>query len=214
MHVTPKFVNELVSGKASISPVTALALEKALGIPADFWLAREAKYQEAVARAAAYEQRVASISWLDELPVKDMTKFGWIPKGRDKPALVETCLKFFGVASVDAWRQQYVVQTRASAAYRASEKFQQNPGAVTAWLRMGELSASQIECAPFDREKFLAALGEARACTLEPNPKVFLPKLRDLLANCGVAFVIVRAPQGCPLYGAVRWLSGTVQGHR
>jgi HTH-type transcriptional regulator / antitoxin HigA len=207
MGVTPKFVNELVAGKASITPPTALALERALDVPAEFWLAREAKYQESRARAAAYQELSSNVSWLNDLPLKDMIKFKWLPSKSDKPAMVETCLQFFGVASVDAWRQQYVEQTNASAAYRASEKFQRNPGAVAAWLRRGEVRAAQIECKPFDRDRFLAALNEARQLTLESDPAVFLPRLTTLLADCGVALVIERAPSGCPLYGAVRWLS-------
>jgi HTH-type transcriptional regulator/antitoxin HigA len=207
MGVTPKFVNELVAGKASITPTTALALEKALDIPADFWLSREARYQESRARAAAYQDRTANISWLAELPISDMIKFKWLKNNPDKPSLVEACLQFFGVASVDAWRQQYLEQTNTSAAYRASEKFHRNPGAVATWLRMGELGAAQIECMPFNRDKFLAALVDARALTLESDPDRFIPALRKLLAACGVALVIVRAPKGCPLYGAVRWLS-------
>jgi len=207
MGVTPKFINELVAGKATITPTTALALEKALGVPADFWLAREARYQEALAREAAFKGLSANVSWLDELPIKDMLKFKWIKPQADKPSLVEACLRFFGVASVEAWRQQYIEQTNTSAAYRTSDKFRQNPGAVSAWLRMGELSASQIECAPFDREKFLAVLVAARALTIESDPAKFLPKLSGLLASCGIALVIARAPTGCPLFGAVRWLS-------
>jgi HTH-type transcriptional regulator/antitoxin HigA len=207
MGVTPKFVNELVAGKATISPTTALALERALDVPADFWLVREARYQEARARAEAYRDLTASVSWLDDLPIRDMIKFKWIKNRPDKPSMVEACLHFFGVASVDAWRQQYIKQANTSAAYRASDKFRQNPGAVAAWLRMGEVCSAQIECAPFDREIFLAAMAEARKLTLESDPAVFIPQLRDLLASCGIALVILRAPKGCPLFGAVRWLS-------
>jgi addiction module HigA family antidote len=50
MGVTPKFVNELIAGKASISPATAIALERTLDLPADFWLTRDARYQEFLAR--------------------------------------------------------------------------------------------------------------------------------------------------------------------
>ena len=49
-----------------------------------------------------------------------MVKFKWVTSKPDQSAMVETCLQFFGVASVSAWRQQYVEQTNASAAYRAS----------------------------------------------------------------------------------------------
>ncbi len=121
--------------------------------------------------------------------------------------LAEACLKFFGVASVGAWRQQYGEQSNMSAAYRASESHQKHPGAVATWLRVGEIEAAQIACVPFDREKFIGALTEARKLTLEMDPSSFIPLLRQLLASCGVALVISRAPKGCPLYGAVKWLS-------
>lgn len=207
MGVTPKFISELVSGKASMTPTTALALQRSLDVPAEFWLAREAKYQAAQARINSYPDLQASVSWLAELPLKDMTKYGWVPNRADKAEMVDACLHYFGVASVAAWRQQYVVQTNASAAYRASDKFERQPGAVAAWLRRGEIEAAQIECKPFDRDVFMAALMEARKLTLVRDPAEFLPQLTKLLADCGVALAIVRAPTGCPVNGAVRWLS-------
>jgi addiction module HigA family antidote len=207
MDVSAKFVNELIAGKASISPATALALEKSLDVPADFWLARDARYQEALARGKARADMANNVSWLKELPLRDMCRFGWIQDRESKPSLVEACLQYFGVASVSAWRQQYVTHTNASAAYRASEKVRGDAGSVAAWLRAGEHAAAEIECAAFNRERFLEMLIKARELTLITDPSVFVPKLRDSFALCGVAVAIVRAPAGCPVNGAVRWLS-------
>jgi len=207
MGVTPKFVNELIAGKATITPTTALSLEKALDVSADFWLARDARYQEARAREESRTEMTANVSWLRELPWEDMRDFGWIAKQADRASYVEACLQYFGVASVNAWRQHYVEQTNASAAYRASQKVQRAPGAVAAWLRAGELAAAGIECAPFSRERFFGALDDARKLTLVKEPAKFEPALREAFAACGVAVVIVRAPKGCPINGAVRWLT-------
>lgn len=207
MDVTPKFVNELIAGKAGITPATALALEKALDVPADFWLVRDAHYQAVQAREALHAEMAASVSWLDELPLKDMRDYRWVSSQPDKPSYVAACLKFFGVASVAAWRKQYVNQTVGSAAYRASEKLRSMPGAVAAWLRAGEVAAASIQCSPFDRERFMRTLDEVRKLTVEANPKKFFPALCSLFADCGVAVTIVRAPKGCPISGAVRWLS-------
>ena len=44
-----KTVNHIMSGKAPITEGTALLLERVLGTPAHFWLAREAKYREFLA---------------------------------------------------------------------------------------------------------------------------------------------------------------------
>ena len=42
-------INEIVRGKAAILPETASRLEKLLGVPAGFWLARETRYRESLA---------------------------------------------------------------------------------------------------------------------------------------------------------------------
>lgn len=207
MDVTPKFVNELIAGKATITPTTALALEKALGVSASFWLARDARYQEALAREASESELAANVDWLNELPLKDLRKFDWIQDQPSKPAYVEACLRFFGVVSVDAWRQQYVTQTNASAAYRSSEKVRKDPGSVAAWLRAGELSAARIECRPFNRDGFLETVKGARKLTLTREPSKFVSTLQDSFSRCGVAVAIVRAPKRCPISGAVRWLT-------
>lgn len=48
--LTPKTISEICNGKAPITPPTALALEKALGRPAHFWLNLQRRYDEAQAR--------------------------------------------------------------------------------------------------------------------------------------------------------------------
>lgn len=45
-----KTINEIVRGKVVILPETASQLENVLGVPAEFWLAREGAYRESLAR--------------------------------------------------------------------------------------------------------------------------------------------------------------------
>lgn len=207
MGVTPKFINELVAGKASVTPSTALALERALDIPADFWLARDARYQESKTRAESLAELKADVSWLRELPISEMRRFGWIAAQKTRAETMSECLRFFGVASVDAWREHYVRQTIETAVYRASEKVKPKAGAVAAWLRAGELQAATMECGPFDRPGFLKALDAVRALTRKTDPAQFVPELQTLLASHGVAVAFVPAPKGCPVSGAVRWIT-------
>ena len=48
-----KTINEIIKGKTAITSETALQLERVIGIPANFWLAREARYREYLAKKAA-----------------------------------------------------------------------------------------------------------------------------------------------------------------
>ena len=206
MGVTPKFINEIVGGKVTITPPTALSLERALNVPASFWLARDARYQEAIAREASRVQTDSDVEWLREIPLQEMRRFGWIPGDRGSNEVMEACLKFFGVSSVRAWRGFYLDQTIGRAVYRSAATTS-TPGAVAAWLRKGELDAAGIPCEPFSRENFLGAIEKARSLTLLKDPAEFMPKLVALFAASGVAVVLVRAPKGCAMNGAVRWLT-------
>jgi HTH-type transcriptional regulator / antitoxin HigA len=45
-----KTINEIIKGKAAITPETALQLERVLGVPASFWNSLERNYREHLAR--------------------------------------------------------------------------------------------------------------------------------------------------------------------
>lgn len=45
-----KTINEIIKGKAALTPETAIQLERVLGVPASFWNNLERNYQETLAR--------------------------------------------------------------------------------------------------------------------------------------------------------------------
>ena len=200
-----KFVNQLVSGDASINEATALRLERVLGSTTRFWLSREADYRAAMAKRQEIEALRNETPWLDEVPVAAMRRLGWIGPHRDKVETVSECLRFYGVGSVEAWRA-WASGLRLTA-YRMSGKAGRNFGAIATWLRYGELQAEEIDCAPYSADEFRSRLPELRALTLETDPEGFVPRLRSLCAEAGVAVVVAPTPEGCPASGATRWLS-------
>ena len=203
---TTKHVSQLIRGKASITEDTALRLERVLGSSAEFWLSREVKYREAIARAEEKKRLTSQIGWLKELPLKHMTDFGWIRKFREKTDQVSECLKYFGVASVSAWRLKYPAPAEL-AAFKSSEKFEKKSGAVAAWLRRGELIAERRSCKKYDRQRFIEELLTLRKLTNETDPDIFIPRLINTCAEVGVVVVFEPAPTGCPATGATRWLT-------
>jgi len=198
-----KTVNEIVKGKAMITPETALQLERVLGTPAEFWLVRESRYRESKARIEDMARLNGSSGWLKELPLRDMAAFGWITRLPDPGSMVAECLRFFGVANVEAWRERY---ESPLVAFRASKKVVSHVGSIAAWLRQGEREADRLSCAPFDKHRFKSELSAVRGLTLEPDPEKFFPALQQRCAQGGVAVVVVRTPSGCAVSGATRWL--------
>jgi HTH-type transcriptional regulator/antitoxin HigA len=201
---TAKHVNELVKGRVPITADAAERLSLVLGSTPGFWLVRDAQYQAALERRRAIESASEEAGWLNELPLAWMRKHGWVEPLRNKGAQVLECLRFFGVASVDAWRVQYATPLTA---FRASETHEKRIGAIAAWLRKGEIETSKIECQMFDKGGLRARLAEIRTLTTEPDPDVFMPRLVKICASNGVSVAFVPAPNGCPVSGATRWLT-------
>ncbi|MBU6351139.1 MAG: HigA family addiction module antidote protein [Chloroflexi bacterium] len=69
-----KTINEIIKGKAAITPETALQLEKVLNVPARFWLNREQQYRESLVRQAEHEALETQLGWLDEIPVNELVQ--------------------------------------------------------------------------------------------------------------------------------------------
>ena len=91
-------VNEIIKGKKAITPDTAIGLGKVLGISPHFWSTLEADYRMTLARNREQESIAANVQWLDEYPIREMIKRGWIQAGRDKESKLEALLSFLGVA--------------------------------------------------------------------------------------------------------------------
>jgi HTH-type transcriptional regulator / antitoxin HigA len=193
----------LLTGQLAIDHVLAHKLAELLGASAAFWRARETQYRSELNRLAS---ATAPDEWLASLPVADMMRWGWVPRHTRPAEKMSACLQFFGVRSPGEWKQQYN-EPLAASAFRTSPTFPSEVGAVTAWLRQGELLSEAIECAPWSADGLRAALPKMRALTKRRDPNTFLSELQSICAANGVAVVIARAPSGCRASGATRFLS-------
>lgn len=198
-----KTVNEIIQGKAAITPETALQLEKVLGVEAAHWLGLEQTYRAALARREERASLAQEVSWLKEIPLNEMIKQKWVPKLSDKVDQLEAVLRFFGVASPKAWTQVWT-SVQQSIAYRKSTKFDSDFAAVATWLRQGELMAADIETRPYNPAAFRSALAETRRLTTEWP---FIETLQNLCAQAGVVVQFVPEIKGLHVSGATRWLT-------
>jgi plasmid maintenance system antidote protein VapI len=205
MGRTKEFVNRLIHGKETLSQKVALELERVLSVPARFWNQREHLYQESVARQAERSKLETFVDWMKEtIPVKDMTKRGWLPECSSDIERVDKVLDFFGVASPKEWESIWM-NPQTKAAFRKTLTFASEPGSVAAWLQKGERDAEELDVQPYDRDTFKQALEEVRPLTRE-SPDVFFPAVDELCRNAGVAWVLTPQVKGAKVSGATRWL--------
>ncbi|SPD73985.1 Addiction module antidote protein, HigA family [uncultured Desulfobacterium sp.] len=204
---TPKMINEIIKGKAPITPRMSIELERVLDIPASFWNNRERDYRENLARREEHARLEEHVKWLDSIPVSDMVKWGWIKGFKEKVPQLQEALRFFGIASPDQW-QAVTESLGRQVAYRKSNAFTVDNGALMAWLRKGQLDAKQIHCKDYDEKTFRATLNSVRNLTVEP-PEVFQQKLPEMCSACGVAVVFVPELPKTRVSGATRWLTAS-----
>jgi addiction module HigA family antidote len=196
-------INDVIKGREPITPATAFQLEKVIGIPASFWLNREKTYRTELYELQQQEELEKQIDWLSAFPVNEMKKYGCLPETNEKHILVDSLLKFFCVASPEEWKKIYV-EAEVSVAVRVSLAHTQSPHAISAWLRMGEIQAKELEIAEFDKKKFKDTLNDLKELAYV-MPEDFIKQLQTRCANCGVAVVFTRNLPKAPISGATRW---------
>lgn len=200
---TKKTVNEIIKGKAPLLPETAMQLERVLGVPARFWASAEANYRQALARQEEAERLAKQQEWLDRLPVKALVKRGVLSREGDRVSRLRELLNFFGVASFDALSR---IGEERCLAFRQSLAHDVDQYALLAWLRLGELQAQRITCAPFEESRFRQALREIRKLCAE-SPPAAVPKMQEECAESGVALVFVPEIPGARAWGVTQWVS-------
>lgn len=203
-----KHLNQLVKGKVALTYETALKLERVLGTAAEFWMNREFQFRQQLSRLEAEKTYASWVDWLDEIPVKELKKLGIVENVRtsdsNKAKLVEKLLAFFGVASPQEWRSYY---GSMSALFRRAQENQSDNGAISAWLRLGEIEAECIDAPKYNRSKFEKVVKAIReVTTLEPE--ISLPTMKRLCLGAGVKVLIVKSIPRSHVSGVARWLNG------
>jgi HTH-type transcriptional regulator / antitoxin HigA len=201
-------VRGLLSGTVKIDSDLATGLSKHVGGTPKFWQLRDAQYRTSLDRAASLVPSKAGDDWIKAFPSADMAKQGWIKKTRARQELLTAYLAYFSVHNPAEWEKRYANSVKATA-FRTSSAFSSKVGALSAWLRQGEIVAAQQHCASWNPQQLTKRYGELRVLTKAKNPSYFLPRLRRICAEAGIAFVVVRTPSGCVVSGATRFISPT-----
>lgn len=201
--LSDKTISLILSGKAPVTYETAIQFERVLGVAASVWSNLEANYRMHTAKTEARKKLSQHSGWVKKFPVKELIKRKIIDKPDDTADTVEKLFNFFTVGTIEALESRI---TETSVSFRSSASFKSNPASVSAWLRLGELYAEQIDIVPYDKYKFITNLNNIRKLTTL-QPEIFEPKIKELCRTAGVGLVFVSEFDKTYLSGATRWLN-------
>lgn len=192
-------INQIVKGKRTITPEIAKELAVAFGTSPMVWLNLEAAYrlhasaEPAPSRIAEQAERVTRQAQLRErFPVREMAKRGWIESAKDS----DSVLRFFGIENPDE------TPRLVHAAKKTGYPHDMN-GAQLAWLFRIKQIAETMPIKPYSAKALREAIPRLRVLLRAPEGVQQVP---EILAECGVRFVIVEHVASSKIDGVTFWL--------
>ncbi len=202
-----KTISAVIKGTSSITPEMAVKFEDVLKIPASFWLSRQRRYDEYLARVKREEDIAKAFEWAKKFPYAKMANLGWVAATRKIEEKVTALFDFFGVSNHKAWEAYYYNQA-LKVSFRISLAHTNESMAVAAWLREGELQSRQIEIPAYDAPGLKNALPEIKTI-MATHPENFFEQLQDICQRAGVKVVYTPCLPKAPIHGSTRWLGDT-----
>ena len=90
-----KTVIAVLNQESSLTPEMAVLFENVTQIPASFWINKQARYNEYVARMKQEEALIEAQEWAKEFPYAEMAKNNWVPATRKIEEKTHHLLSFF-----------------------------------------------------------------------------------------------------------------------
>ena len=194
-------INEIVAGKKSVTPQTAFELESVTKVPAHIWMGLETEYQMVKARQEELKQLSKESELLPLFPYLELVKLNLVKSTRNALEKVEELKKFFGVA--DLFQLSHIKAYQP--AFRVGNKEKVSGEAVAAWIQTGIVLAKSIKTAPYDEQKLNSSLTKIRKLVNEADVNDAINKIKAVLAECGVALIIMPHFKKTHVHGTTFW---------
>lgn len=203
LQTTPKYVSDLVNGRINLTEEMVLKLSIVFGTSTTMWLNLNQRYIE---KKLEIDYRIKIDAECDL--VKKMDYNFWVDlevvkAAKNTTEKVKELQRFFRIASLSVLEQKdFLVQYRTG----VSEVTNTNIINANAWVQTAVNLGADMMVETFDKKKLLEAIPEIRNMTVQ-KPETFYVKLKELLANCGVALVLLPNLKNCGVNGAVKWIN-------
>ena len=206
---SPKHISEVVRGKKDISSEFANRLEYALGIPASFWMNLQSNYDKEV-----FE--INSLSNIEEKELnilkdlKDVIKFcenaEIIECNSKKEITVLNMRKFLNLNNLCSIPSLSIQQ----AAFRGSKANKVNVYVLYAWQKLCEYFTNKIKITnSYNIEKLKTKYEDIKRTMFLPANDM-VTELKNIFAECGIAFEVVQHFTGAPVQGFIQKRNGKV----
>ena len=197
MNMSEKHISKLINGEVLLTTDVAVRLEMVIGVPARFWTNLEAIYREKLIKAEVENSMDADVEIVKKFPYNEMAKLGWVPETRNPNEKVINLRKYLEVVELSLLNNSQITRI----ACRRLAVTEKSDLALMAWAQQAKLIAREIKISPINIKGLTGLIPTLRKLTLS-KPNEVCPRLKESLAECGVALVFLPHLKGSFLQGA------------
>lgn len=201
--ISGKTLSKLIHGHIDLSEDVALNLSIMLGTSIDVWLNMQATYNEKCLQIEKKKRIDEEIKLVKMLDYNFFVRLGVVESVRDYYEKVVNICSYLKISSLNVLLERDFLVNYRVGITTLEEK---NIVSSKAWLQTAINYGKNIETERFDSKKLISFIPEIRNMTLQ-EPKVFLPRLKEIFCLCGVSFVLLPSMRNAGINGAVKWVN-------
>ncbi len=203
MGTSTKTLSLLINGQSNITNDLAKKLSLMLGTSVELWQNLQNTYDQKlieIQQNKDFEEQEEIARLLD---YKYFVEVAGLSSTRDNHVRISNLCRFLQVSDLRILKApDYLVNFRTG----VSEVSEKNRISSGAWIQTAINLAREIDTKPYDAKKLKGFLPELRSMTIQ-DPSVFLPRMKEIFAECGVAFILLPHLKNSGVNGAVKWIS-------
>lgn len=203
MGTSAKNISTLVNGQSNISNDMAKKLSIMTGTSTELWLNLQNTFDEKtieIEKAKDYDRQRHISSMID---YSYFVNNCGLEETKDPKVRISNLCKYFCISDLEILsKQDFLVSFRMSKTSLEIKNIINS----RAWLQTALNMTKDIETKPYDAKKLKHYLPELREMTIQ-KPDVFLPRMKEIFSECGVAFVMLPHLKNSGVNGAVKWIS-------
>ena len=202
LQTSGKNVSDLINGKANLSDEMAKNLSIVFGTSVSLWLNLNQKYIEKKLEIEKMMQADAECELVKDIDYNFWESLGVVASVTKKVDKVKELQRYFRISSLEILkRRDFLIQ------YKTEDETDRSVHIMNsnAWIQTAINMGMQKEVQNFNKKKLEEVLPKIREMASR-KPQEACDELDKMLADSGVALVLLPNLKKCKVKGAVKWL--------
>ena len=204
LGISGKQLSLILNETASITADIAYKLSRLMNTSVEMWLNLQTKYDAYCIEIKNQKELLEEKKIFKMIDSKFLIDLNIINKNDKIDEAISKLRKASPISSLNLYKQPDIY-----CSYRSvKEKDEQNLQHIVCknvWVSLATTIAKNEKVSDFNEEKLLSIIPTLRNMTTK-DPEMFYPKMKKLLNDCGVAFVLLPNLKNSYINGVVKWI--------